>query len=148
MLCSVCVCVLVFVLLSVLFVLFMVPMFAFTGRLSVGTETVGVKSSVFVCCQLLARGGPWASAPLCVPLNVVMAFCQESWCCEVWFCFYASFTNKLVVLASLALQAFGPCTVGCCPLSLAFWSLFSFSFSLFASFCLVVPFGYFGFISG
>ena len=110
-------CVLVLVLLSVLFVLFMVPMFVFTGRLSVGTETVGVKTlCMFVVRFLLFGGGSrsggsswpprcygppnclpnsagWPmgpSAPLCVPLNELMVFCQESWCCEVWFCFYMS----------------------------------------------------------
>ena len=54
---GVCVCVVVFVLWSVLFVLFMVPMFVITGRLSVGTETVGVHALCLFVVRFMFFGG-------------------------------------------------------------------------------------------
>ena len=48
--------------------------------------------------------------------------------------FLCQFLRELVALASLALYAFGPCTVGCGPLLPC---VFSFSFFL-GVFCLVV----------
>ena len=92
----------------------MAPMFVIIGQLSLGTESVGVRVSVFVCCPLHAfcprfpwRGKLWflrydgppsclpnnvkwpmgPSTPLCVPLNALIVFCQKNWCCAIWFCF-------------------------------------------------------------
>ena len=112
----VCVCVLVFVLWSVLFVLFMVPMFVI--KAGVGTEIVGVHALCLLVVrfmlvvvvpvagealassvlrspklspqQCLPNSAGWPvgpSAPLCVLLNTMMVCCQESWCCKIWFCF-------------------------------------------------------------
>ena len=45
----------------------MVPMFVFTGRLSVGTETIGVKAlCLFVVCFLLLRGGSRSGGSSCL----------------------------------------------------------------------------------
>ena len=68
------------------------------GRKSVGATLVHRKTDFFTWQltiwppQPVESMGP--SAPLCVPLNTLMVFCQESWCCVIWFCFYVSFFSK------------------------------------------------------
>ena len=92
------------------------------GRLTVGTESVGVNGlclllsascflgAVPVAAEALASsvlrspnclpnsaGRPMGpSTPLCVlcSSDVLMAFCHLSWCCEAWFCFYVSLSGN------------------------------------------------------
>ena len=126
-----------FVLWSVLFVLFMVPMFCDYRPAKRRDRNCWGPCSVFVCCPLQvpqivspnSAGWPMdPSAPLCVPLNTLMAFCHESWCCVIWVCFYVSFQGTSCI------SFIGP---------LNFWPLYGWLWSPFPSRCLLSFFVFF-----